>query len=187
HKELMAQAAHMGSFIVLTRDRDGGHISVDRQGAPLINYTLSEYDRGHLLRGVTAAANIHVAAGAREVLLPHGSLPVLRAENGRALNPEVLSSLPHLGWKANQFGLYSAHQMSSCRMGGTAATHPTSPTGELYELRHLYVADASAFPACSGVNPMLTIMALAHHTAQHLKASLPSRTAPAEAVAAYKQ
>jgi len=26
-----------------------------------------------------------------------------------------------------------------------------------------------AFPACSGVNPMLTIMALAHYTAQGLK------------------
>jgi choline dehydrogenase-like flavoprotein len=184
HKELMAQAAHLGSFIVLTRDRDGGHVSVDRQGMPLIHYTLSEYDRGHLLRGVAAAADIHVAAGARSVLLPHGSLPLLRAENGRALNPEVLSSLPHLSWKANQFGLYSAHQMSTCRMGGTEATHPTSPTGELYELRHLYVADGSAFPACSGVNPMLTIMALAHHTAQHLKVSLPGRAVAAGSIGA---
>ncbi|RSK37295.1 FAD-dependent oxidoreductase [Hymenobacter metallilatus] len=175
HKELMRQAAHLGSFIVLTRDRDGGSVTVDRHGAPLIDYTLSDFDRNHLLQGVQAAANIHVAAGAHTVLLPHGTLPLLRAENGRALNPEVLNSLPYLSWKANQFGLYSAHQMSSCRMGGDAATHPTSPTGELYEVRNLYVADGSAFPACSGVNPMLTIMALAHHTAQHLKASLPAR------------
>ncbi|RSK50941.1 FAD-dependent oxidoreductase [Hymenobacter rigui] len=182
HKELMRQAAHIGSFIVLTRDRDGGIVTIDRHGAPLIDYTLSDFDRSHLLQGVQAAANIHVAAGAHTVLLPHGTLPVLRAENGRALNPEVLSSLPHLSWKANQFGLYSAHQMSSCRMGGDAATHPTSPTGELYAVRNLFVADASAFPACSGVNPMLTIMALAHHTAQHLKASLPASVAAVAAL-----
>ncbi|MGI4870513.1 MAG: hypothetical protein ACRYFX_04965 [Janthinobacterium lividum] len=31
------------------------------------------------------------------------------------------------------------------------------------------MADGSAFPACSGVNPMLTIMALAHYTAQGMK------------------
>ncbi|MDU0369699.1 FAD-dependent oxidoreductase [Hymenobacter endophyticus] len=172
HKELMRQAAHMGSFIVLTRDRDGGRVTTDRQGDPIIHYTLSDFDRRHLLRGVAAAADVHVAAGAHTVLLPHGSLPIVRAENGQVLNPEVLNSLPHLSWKANQFGLYSAHQMSTCRMGGHAATHPTSPTGELYEVRNLFVADASAFPACSGVNPMLTIMALAHHTAQYLKSSM---------------
>ncbi|MBX0291473.1 FAD-dependent oxidoreductase [Hymenobacter sp. HSC-4F20] len=172
HKELMQQAAHLGSFIVLTRDRDAGRVTIDRHGMPLLNYVLSDYDRGHLLHGVRAAAEVHVAAGAHTVLLPHGTLPTLHAENGRLRNPEVLAGLPYLSWKPNQFGLYSAHQMSTCRMGGQAATHPTSPTGELYEVRNLFVADASAFPACSGVNPMLTIMALAHHTAQHLKASL---------------
>ncbi|MFC7667509.1 GMC oxidoreductase [Hymenobacter humi] len=38
------------------------------------------------------------------------------------------------------------------------------------EVQNLFVADGSAFPACSGVNPMLTIMALAHFTAQGMKA-----------------
>ncbi|MBT9393192.1 FAD-dependent oxidoreductase [Hymenobacter sp. NST-14] len=174
HKELMQQAAHLGSFIVLTRDRDGGRVSVDKNGQALIDYALSDFDRRHLLRGVRAAADIHVAAGATTVLLPHGTLPQLHAENGRLRNPEVLDNLPHLSWKANQFGLYSAHQMSTCRMGGHAATHPASPSGELYEVKNLYVADASAFPACSGVNPMLTIMALAHYLAQELKAGLPA-------------
>ncbi|GAB3303254.1 GMC family oxidoreductase N-terminal domain-containing protein [Hymenobacter tenuis] len=177
HKELMQQAAHLGSFIVLTRDRDGGRVTIDPHGAPLIDYTLSAFDRNHLLQGVRAAAEIHVAAGAHTVLLPHGTLPTLKAQDGKLLNPEVLDGLPHLGWKPNQFGLYSAHQMSTCRMGGTAATHPTSPSGELYEVKNLFVADASAFPACSGVNPMLTIMALAHYMAQELKASLPAEAA----------
>lgn len=172
HKRLMQQAAHLGSFIVLTRDRDGGRVGIDAQGQPQIRYRLSPHDRGSLLAGVRTAAEIHVAAGARTVLLPHGTLPRLHAQNGRILNPEVLDGLPQLNWAPNRFGLYSAHQMSTCRMGGRRQDHPTSPTGETYELRGLYVADGSAFPACSGVNPMLTIMALAHHTAQHLKADL---------------
>ncbi|UPL48733.1 FAD-dependent oxidoreductase [Hymenobacter sublimis] len=184
HKALMQQAAHLGSFIVLTRDRDGGRVTIDKHGMPLIDYTLSEYDRNHLLQGVRAAAEVHVAAGAHTVLLPHGTLPTLHADNGRLRNPEVLAGLPYLSWKSNQFGLYSAHQMSTCRMGGQAATHPTSPSGELHDVPHLFVADASAFPACSGVNPMLTIMALAHHTAQHLKESLRAEVVRRPAVAA---
>ncbi|MBG8554341.1 FAD-dependent oxidoreductase [Hymenobacter guriensis] len=172
HKQLMLQAAHLGNFIVLTRDRDGGRVRTDQQGQPRIDYTLSSYDRGHMLRGVRAAAEIHAAAGAHTVYLPHGTLPTLRVQDGAVQNPAVLDGLAKLKWQPNRFGLYSAHQMSSCRMGGQKATHPVAPTGETYEVRNLFVADASAFPTCSGVNPMLTIMALAHFTAQHLKAGL---------------
>ncbi|WP_165699367.1 GMC family oxidoreductase N-terminal domain-containing protein [Hymenobacter jejuensis] len=169
HKQLMLNASHLGSFIVLTRDRDGGRVTIDKNGAPLVDYSLSDFDRNHLLQGVRAAAEIHVAAGATTVYLPHGTLPTLYAQDGVLQNPEVLDRLPHLSWKPNQFGLYSAHQMSTCRMGGDAATHPVAPNGETYEVKNLFVADASVFPACSGVNPMLTIMALAHYTAQGMK------------------
>jgi choline dehydrogenase-like flavoprotein len=172
HRELLRAADHLGSFIVLTRDRDGGRVTLDPHGMPLIDYNLSPFDRANMLEGVRAAAEIHVAAGAEAVYLPHGSLPTLRATGGVLHNPEVLAQLPHLGWRANQFGLYSAHQMSTCRLGGQPATHPLRPTGEAVEVRGLFVADGSAFPACSGVNPMLTIMALAHYTAQGLKSSL---------------
>ncbi|KAA9333274.1 FAD-dependent oxidoreductase [Hymenobacter busanensis] len=177
HKRLMQDAAHLGSFIVLTRDRDGGRVRIDRHGTPLIDYRLSAFDRDHLLTAVRTAAEVHAAAGAHTVYLPHGTLPTLHVRDGQIQNRDVLDGLPQLGWRPNQFSLYSAHQMSTCRMGGSRATHPTSPTGETYEVRGLYVADGSAFPACSGVNPMLTIMALAHHTAQHLKADLPQPTA----------
>jgi choline dehydrogenase-like flavoprotein len=182
HHELLRDASHLGSFIVLTRDRDGGRVSIDKNGAPLIDYVLSDFDRANMLEGVRAAAQIHVAAGAEQVYLPHNTLPTLEAKDGVLLNPALLDQLPHLGWKSNQFGLYSAHQMSTCRMGGDAATHPLKLNGETVEVQGLFVADGSAFPACSGVNPMLTIMALAHFTAQGMKASRTVEAQAAEAV-----
>ena len=169
HHEMMRDASHLGSFIVLTRDREGGRVSIDKNGAALIDYVLSDFDRANMLEGVRAAAQIHAAAGAHTIYLPHGTLPTLKVENGQITNPALLDQLPHLSWKPNQFGLYSAHQMSTCRMGGDAATHPLKLNGETVEVQNLFVADGSAFPACSGVNPMLTIMALAHFTAQGLK------------------
>ena len=66
--------------------------------------------------------------------------------------------------------LFTAHQMGTCRMGGDRRRAPLSPEGRLWEVANLWVADASAFPAASGVNPMITIQGLAWHTVQGMLA-----------------
>jgi choline dehydrogenase-like flavoprotein len=52
--------------------------------------------------------------------------------------------------------------------------------GAVHGVRGLFVADASVFPLASGVNPMLTIMALARRTATRIVEGAPEiRGAPA--------
>ena len=46
------------------------------------------------------------------------------------------------------------------------------PWGELHDTKGVWIADASAFPTASGVNPMLTIMAMARRTAGAIAAAL---------------
>jgi len=53
-------------------------------------------------------------------------------------------------------------------MGSNADTAVCDENGEVFGVRGLFVGDASAFPASCGVNPMITIMALAHLTASRL-------------------
>lgn len=172
HKHTMLHAPHIAGFIVLTRDRDGGRVHVDKRGKPMLDYNLSQYDLKHLLAGVAAAARLHLAAGAEETYFPHNSFPTFRADAGERALEAMLTDMPSWGWQANRFPLFTAHQMSSCRMGGVRATHPVSPEGETVEIRNLFVADASALPECSGVNPMLSTQALAYYTAQNIKSRL---------------
>jgi D-alanyl-D-alanine carboxypeptidase len=64
-------------------------------------------------------------------------------------------------WAGPEYGTgYDAPVRALARR--VAAAGVKHVTGDL-------VADASAFPASSGVNPMVTVMALAHHTAQRIK------------------
>ena len=60
------------------------------------------------------------------------------------------------------------HPAGTCRMGADPRTSVCDENGEVHGTRGLFVADASAFPAASGVNPMVTVMALAHHVATRL-------------------
>lgn len=169
HKETMLHAPHIGGFIVLTRDRDGGRVTTDKRGKPVLHYALSDYDRNHLLQGIATAARIHQAAGALEVYFPHNSFPTFSTTRGAAALETMLAGMKTWGWGANRFPLFSAHQMATCRMGGNKATHPLAPNGELHTVRNLFVTDASAFPECSGANPMLSVQALAHFIAQGIK------------------
>jgi choline dehydrogenase-like flavoprotein len=172
HKEYMLHAQHTGAFIVLTRDRDGGRVTTDKRGQPVLHYALSDFDLSNMLTGIAAAARIHLAAGAEELVFPHNSFQTFSAARGEAALEVMLAEMPHWGWRANQSALFTAHQMASCRMGGTRALHPVAPDGQTYEVRNLYVADASAFPECSGANPMLSTQTLAHYIAQGIKAKL---------------
>jgi choline dehydrogenase-like flavoprotein len=58
--------------------------------------------------------------------------------------------------------------MASCRIGNDRATSVANPDGQVWDVRGLYITDASAFPSSSGVNPMLSVMALARHTAERI-------------------
>jgi choline dehydrogenase-like flavoprotein len=56
-------------------------------------------------------------------------------------------------------------------MGADVRKSVVGETGESHEVRGIYVVDGSAFPTSSGVNPMITIMAIADHVARAIAES----------------
>lgn len=166
YKTVMKDALHLGSFIVLTRDRFGGKVILSKKKQPLVDYQLSLYDRRHLLHGIKEATKIHQAAGAEEVRVQHNQ-PITFYPRKEYLQ-SFLKKIGQRSWATNRFILFSAHQMGSCRMGGGSLRHPVKPNGETREVKNLFIADASLFPRCSGANPMLSVQALSFYVAQHL-------------------
>lgn len=167
YKQDMLDISKTAAFIVLTRDKFGGHITVDKEGRTLAHYKLNKFDRNHFIHGMKEAAKIHRAAGAKKIKLLHNNNYCF--EEGKDNFDHFMKQANRITWGTNRFILYSAHQMGTCRMGGRDKDHPLKPTGETREVKNLFVADASAFPRCSGVNPMLSIQAMAYYIAQHAK------------------
>ena len=169
HRREMQQSARKCTLIVLVRDRSTGRVRVDRDGAPVVDYRPGRRERAQLRLGIAAASRVLLAAGAGQLLALNHRRLGLRAVDDPAARASYFDSVARSRSERNWSTLFSAHQMGSCRMGADPRTAVCDAGGEVFGVRGLFIADASAFPASSGVNPMVTIMALAHHTAQQIR------------------
>jgi choline dehydrogenase-like flavoprotein len=74
------------------------------------------------------------------------------------------------GYRRFRLSYVSFHQMGTAALGADRRRGVAAESGETFAVRGLYLADASTFPASSGVNPMITIMAIADHVARGIAA-----------------
>ncbi len=173
YREQMLAAPHIATFIILTRDKGEGRITVDTYGEPVIDYVVSVYDRNHLLHGLRQATRAHFAAGATEVLSLHNRRTKLEKPASGPVSEQQFRAfdrqLERHGMGVNRIMSFSAHQMGTCRMGSDAKKSVTDGNGQVHDVKGLFVCDGSLFPAASGVNPMLSIMGLAHMASQYIK------------------
>lgn len=161
HSAEMSSARYRATLIALTRDRGEGSVGVDERAD--VRYRLAGDDARHLAEGLAGAARIAIAAGAREVTTLHAEPLTLRAEDATPGGLDAFASaLLERARSGAPLQLFSAHQMGTARMGAAPGDGAIDPQGRVYGVDGLLVTDASAFPGASGVNPMLTIMALSH-------------------------
>ncbi len=171
HFSLMEGLPNLGGVGILLRDRDAGEVRVGRDGEPVVRYKLSEFDTGHMRTGIDGAAQVLEASGARRIFSSHTRW-VGYEPNGSGSREQFMANADAAGYGAGQMTLGSFHIMGSARMGGSPADSACDPTGQTWDVRDLYVCDGSAFPTASGVNPQISIQAIAHMTARGLAAKL---------------
>ena len=164
HRARMQHAAHVSAFIVLTRDRQAGRVSIDSEGRAVVDYSVGRMERELLQEGIAGAALVHWAAGATEIHTLHSREHTFRRDGSsrRSDIDAFRMSVARLPVHANRCAIFSAHQMGTARMGLDAGANVCDEHGQVRGVPGLYVADTSLFPASSGVNPMITVMALAH-------------------------
>jgi choline dehydrogenase-like flavoprotein len=167
HAEIMNGARHISSMIAVVRDRDPGTIDLDDEAQ--IRYSVSPFDGEHLLAGLAGMADLAFAGGALEIATLHAApLRIKRDAWTASRRTAFLERLRRIGTASNRQPFFSAHQMGTACMGASPATSVVDPAGRVWGFENLLVADASLFPQSSGVNPMLTIMAMASRVAaQH--------------------
>ncbi len=122
--------------------------------------------------GGSAAPNAGpIAFGAFTYAQSAQSIQVREAANAAMARIAGTRGLGRFMRLAETRGVYAAHPLGGLRMADDAQTGATSPTGELFGYEGLYSFGSSLIPTSLGVNPSLTIAAVAERCAAALVAA----------------
>ncbi len=171
HRALMDQFGHLSLCATLTRDSTKGRVHIDRDGNPRVSYRLNDADENSLATGLAMSGEVLAAAGATEVFSLHPERYSFRPD-GDGARKAWAEQVRRAGFRGGRVTLISFHQMGSCRIGVDPGRSAVGPDNETHQVKNLYVADASLFPTASGVNPMISIMGLAHRAGGKIAAHL---------------
>jgi choline dehydrogenase-like flavoprotein len=161
HREMMEKHAQIGALIVLVKETDSaGRVVPDSRGRPHISYTLGERDLAYLKEGIAEGARIQFAAGARTVMTLHAEPTLFHCPD------EIQQKLEHAHWGMNEIVLYSAHPLGTCRMGEDPRRSVVNSDCQTHDIPGLFVIDGSVTPTTLGVNPQLTLFAIAEKSAE---------------------
>lgn len=179
-KGQLSRLKHVLPFLALQPDLGEGSVKLAKDGfTPQIDYVMNSVDRERMLETMRAGLLLLIASGAKEVSTSHiqDTGLVLNHENETTglvnlsenqLVQDYLSNVTKLSWDDHKFSLFSAHQMGSCRMGTSHKVGAVDANGETFDCDDLFVMDTSVFPTCSAVNPMITVLAMAHMLSSRL-------------------
>jgi len=160
----MRDCRHIATGGILVDDSAAGRIRTVF-GLPYVKYDVTDVDQDKFVRAAGLLAELYFAAGAREVYTAFHTTPVL-------YSPDDIKPMLSKPAKVEDTEYFTAHIMGTCRMSSDARNGVVDPNGQAWDVPGLYIADASVLPGTIGVNPQVTIMALAHLIAQRLSDEL---------------
>lgn len=164
-KEILANFAHFATLGFLVADTSRGRVRRAPGDEPFITYSLNRVDAANIFEGMALSAEILLAAGAFSVT---PGLPGLESVIDSAGVDEIRKGR----WSKSALKLSAYHPAGTARMGRDPSRSVVDGNLETHDVSGLYVTDASVFPSCPGVNPQLTIMALATRAAEAIASRL---------------
>ncbi|MEA2458567.1 MAG: hypothetical protein QOC95_1539, partial [Thermoleophilaceae bacterium] len=169
HRDLMLRYPHMSQFGLMVSDISRGSVR-ERAGRVEIRYSLCPEDVATFKRGIELLCELYAAAGA-EVLYP----PV---EGLGEIWPDEIAALGSREVRARDLTLMAFHPLGTARADARPAHGVVDGDLSLHDAEGVYVCDGSVVPSSIGVNPQITIMALATRLAYHLLGAPPPEDEP---------
>lgn len=165
HRRNMLRYAHLAATGVIVGTKSNARVERATLGGADVVYTPDPEDLERLLAGLKLAGRIYFEAGAKRVM-------PATFEYHSFTHPDQLERLDEIVTDASDIQLGTGHPQGGNALGLDPAESVVEPRSFLvHGVRNLHVCDASVFPTTIGVNPQLTVMALAHRAAAAVASS----------------
>lgn len=152
-------------FGFMVRDRGVGSVLRGPGNRPIIRYDVPDDVVSLWTRGAAALTELLLRGGAEEVLTGIAGVDGVRSV-------EAAKALGERKFRASDFRAMGFHPLGTSRPGATAAEGVVDFDHLVHGRENLYVMDGSTVPSSLGVNPQITIMAMAARAASGLAARL---------------
>ncbi|MES3022158.1 MAG: GMC family oxidoreductase [Pseudomonadota bacterium] len=177
HAETMRQFPHVHALLALLRDgfhaeSPGGRVKLREDGAPVLDYPISDFVWDGVRRALLSMAEIQFAAGAKSVQPVH---ELAERYTTWAAAKKGIEALPY---KPLLTRVVSAHVMGGCPMSGDERRGLVASDGHYRGVANLSVHDGSLFPTSIGANPQLSIYGITARLASGLAQQLTGKPAP---------
>ncbi len=159
HRELMLQFRKVSQFGVMVSDVSRGSVR-RRAGLTEIRYDLCQADVDAFVKGIELLVDLYWEAGAKRVFTP--------VEGGDELTQRTAHPLAGRKIRPSSLSLMAFHPLGTARADADPDRGVLDGRLAVHGVDGLYVSDASAVPSSLGVNPQITIMALATRLAYSL-------------------
>ena len=160
HREVMLQYGKVSQFGVMVSESSRGRVRALPGGQTVVGYNLRKDDVNRLGFGLESLVRLYTEAGARRIFLPVRQLPEVK--------PGDYDALRRVDLRAADLKLMAFHPLGTARAHADPAAGVVDGDLRVHQTEGLYIADGSVVPTPLGVNPQITIMALAARLAYHL-------------------
>lgn len=147
----------VASFGFLVEDTSRGSVGT-LFGQPVVHYWLQDGDVARIKRGLDILAQVYFAAGATRVHVPIQGFGTLQSVDD-------LPALRRARIAARDLELSAYHPLGTARMGIDPSKSVVGSDHQCHDTAALYIVDGAAVPSSLGVNPQVTIMAMATRAA----------------------
>jgi choline dehydrogenase-like flavoprotein len=164
HFENMLSYPRLGAVGVLVGTEGNARVTRALTGGPGVDYTPTKRDLTTLARGLRMLGEILFAGGAKRLMVNSWGYEELT-------NRGQLEWIDQIALEPGYLALGTGHPQGGNAMSRDPRKGVVGPDFRVHGYENLYIADASVIPSSLTVNPQLTVMSLAHHAAQRMKAT----------------
>ncbi len=163
--DVLDRRNHLAGVGTLVADASpNGRVWWERAGKPAITYNLQREDLRRLHEANVRSGEMFLAAGAKRLYPLVLTRPVVEPDDFHDFRKRPPS--------ASELVVVSYHPLGTCRMGRDPKKSVVDLDHQTHDMKGLFIVDGSSVNGPLGVNPQLTIMAVATRAAARIDALL---------------